>query len=399
MADPAPGRTELWVHPVPLARDGARQAERMARCGITGVRLAGSYHAGRWLLTAGSPGEVAHLDDSVPSFPVSTGDYGRLRPPPSVGPAGFAETAAVLRAAGLGVTGWLVALHNSPLATAHPDLALRNVFGTPYRHALCPAQPEVVAYAVALARDLARQDVDALDVEALGYLGWAHAGHHEKVGVPLRPVDVHLLSLCVCPACRTAIAAHGGDPDRLADRAARAVRAQVTDPRPESDERDVAAATTEVLGVADHAAVRAARAAVVLALVRRVAAAVAVPLDLRTSTREDEHAGKATGDVPGLAAAAGAVTVTSLTTDLRAVDGELRALDAAGVPRGRTTVGLSLMHPHVRSAAELVAAREHLAAAGVVRTCWYGHGLAAPARLDDLGAAARRAPATAGAAT
>src|SRR5690606_31547810 len=60
-----------------------------------------------------------------------------------------------LVAAGVGVTAWLVGLHQSALATARPDLALRNAFGHPYRHALCPAQPEVVGYARGLVADAA----------------------------------------------------------------------------------------------------------------------------------------------------------------------------------------------------------------------------------------------------
>ena len=60
-----------------------------------------------------------------------------------------------LRSAGLAVVGWIVGLHSTPLATAHPDLALRNVFGHVYRHALCPAQPAVRRYAAALVAERA----------------------------------------------------------------------------------------------------------------------------------------------------------------------------------------------------------------------------------------------------
>ncbi len=390
MAESA-GRTELWVHPLSLAQDAERQAEQMARSGITAVRLAGSYHAGRWLLTTGSPGEVAYLADSVPAFPVRRTRYGTLRPPVAAGPseAGFPVAAAALRGAGLGVTGWMVALHNSPLATGRPDLALRNVFGTRYRHALCPARAEVGRYVVALAEDLAGQDVDGLDIEALGYLGWAHGGHHEKVGAPLRPVDVYLLSLCVCTACRPVVAAHGGDVDRIVRHATRELRAQLADPRPERPGADVAELAAEVLGAADHAALQAARAEVVLALVERVSAAVPVPVDLRTTTDDHEFVGKSSGDVRLLAAAAGSITVTSLTTDLPAIDRELRTARERGVPLDRITVGLSVMHPHVRSEPEFVRALEHTASAGVTRTCWYGYGLAPSSRLAWFPAAGR----------
>lgn len=389
--DLRPGRRELWVHPRSLARDADRQAEGMARSGIAAVRLAASYHAGRWLLTTGSPGEVAYLADSVPAFPVRPARYGVLRPPTASEPsaAGFPAAATALRGAGLGVTGWLVALHNSPLASSNPELALRNVFGTRYRHALCPARAEVAEYVVALAGDLAGQDVDGLDIEALGYLGWAHGGHHEKVGVPLRPVDVYLLSLCICPACRAVVAAHGGDVDRIVHHATRELRGQLTDPQPEQTDVDVADMAAAVLGAADHAAVQAARAEVVLALVDRVSAAVRVPVDLRASGRTHEFVGKSSGDLGRLAAAVDSVTVTSLTTDLRAIDEELGALDRRGVPHDRITVGLSMMHPHLRSEPEFARALEHLEEAGISRSCWYGYGLAPSSRLSWFRADAR----------
>lgn len=378
-------RTEMWVHPCSLSHDGPRQAEQLARCGIRSVRLAASYHAGRWLLTTSRPGAVEDLADSVPMFPVRPDRFGALHPVPSASDQreAFGTAARALRGAGLGVSGWLVTLHNSPLATAFPQSALRNVFGRPYRHALCPAHPEVAEYVVALVGELATQDVDAVDLEGLGYLGWPHAGHHDKVGVALRPVDVALLSLCFCPACHLMLAEHGADVERVVDRVERAIRGQLADPQPGAGP-DVAEQLDTILGATGHAAIRAARAAVVGSLVARVAAASTVPVDLRVTGREHDYAGKSGGDLAALAVAADRVTVTSLRTDLDDVDGELRALDEAAVPRARTTVGLNLMHPHLAAESGLHHAVDRLRDAGVEQVCWYGYDLAPPTRLQWL---------------
>ena len=126
-----------------------------------------------------------------------------------------------------------------------------------------------------------------------------------------------------------------------------------------------------------------------------------MPLDLRVSTRAHEFVGKSTGNVGGLAALVDSVTATSLTTDLDAVDEELAALVAHGVPRHRTTVGLSLMHPHVRALPDLVRARDRVRSAGITRSCWYGYGLAPASRLGWVraGRAEHEAPRAVGAST
>jgi hypothetical protein len=54
---------------------------------------------------------------------------------------------------GMQMHAWTVFLHNSTLAGRYPDCAVRNVFGDAYVTDLCPANPEVRRYAVALAGD------------------------------------------------------------------------------------------------------------------------------------------------------------------------------------------------------------------------------------------------------
>lgn len=90
---------ELFAHPLSFRRQPQAQADRLAAHGADGVRLAFSYHGGRWLLTTSDPCAVADFragqwfrDEAAPStgtsppcrFSVTT-----RRPPrpPCCGPA------------------------------------------------------------------------------------------------------------------------------------------------------------------------------------------------------------------------------------------------------------------------------------------------------------------------
>lgn len=393
---PNPPRREVWAHPRSFAGDADRQASVLAASGVTRVRLAASYHAGRWLLTESRPGQVAYLPDSIPMFAVDAARYGTIAPvdagatgAPSAPSDSFGTAAAALRRAGLGVVAWVVALHNSPLARAHPQWAIQNVFGDRYEHALCPASDEVRQYAATLIADCAGLEVDAVDVEALGFLGWHHDGHHHKVGIPLRPIDVYLLSLCVCMACRVELEAHGADVEAVARRARAAITQRLTlDPHatpspPAVDADDVAVAAAAVLGPADHAAVQAARAAVVQRLVGHVAASTAVPVDLRVSSHDHEFTGKASGDLAGLLAAVDAVTVTSLVNDASAIVADLESIKATAVAPAAVSVGLSLDSSWI-SDDPLAALLERLEDQHVGAITWYAHDLSPTWRLTQV---------------
>jgi hypothetical protein len=283
-----------------------------------------------------------------------------------------------LRSAGLAVVGWIVGLHSSPLATAHPELALRNVFGHVYRHALCPAQPAVRRYAAALVADVAARGVDELDLEAYGYLGWQHASAHDKTGVSLRPADRWLLSLCTCPACAGAYREAGADPEEVRERAAGAVRRQLADPHP------AAPATADdavaALGRPLHDAVVRARSSVTARLVAdAVVAAGATPVWLRATADPYAGGGKTGAHLADLAATGVGLTLTDLAGDFAALRMELLAAAAAGVAPDRITVGWSLLAQHTLGRADLDPLTEtvsHYAA-----TAFYAYDLAPAARL------------------
>ncbi|MFD6419228.1 hypothetical protein [Streptomyces sp. NPDC060194] len=387
-------KVEVFAHPLSFRDRPRAQAEHLAGSGVDGVRLAFAYHGGRWLLTTSDPCAVADFragrwfhDDSAPE------PAGTIRPQlPVRGDDATAATAA-LRGAGLSVTAWLVGLHQSGPAGRHPGSALRNVFGHRYRHALCPARPEVRDYAADLvARTARRPGVSGLELEAFGYLGWQHQSAHDKLGTPLRPVDRWLLSLCFCPACAARFTAAGVDVPALTQAVRAALRAQLDAPRPAGDPATDARA---VLGDDLHATVLAVRARVTEELVRTAAeAAGGLPVSVRTTA--DPHAcdGKSAAGFDALADAAGGLTVTDLSGDAGALRRDLAAAARTGA---RISAGWSLAADRTTDEAQLAGVAADARSAGADALVLYAYDLAPAARLAwlrGLGAARPAAPTT-----
>ena len=90
-------------------------------------------------------------------------------------------------------------LRNPTLGLAHPDVTVRDCFGDRGSPAdLCPAHPDVRAYAVALARAVARQGVDSVVAESLHFRPLkprAFASYRSGRWTPI------LFGLCFCDYC------------------------------------------------------------------------------------------------------------------------------------------------------------------------------------------------------
>ncbi|MFF0190951.1 hypothetical protein [Streptomyces sp. NPDC005244] len=377
--------TELFAHPLSFRHAPGAQAERLREAGVDRVRLAYAYHSGRWLLTTSEPAAVV-------DFAGGRWFAGRPgvseRPPLKLPVRGdHATTAAeALVASGVAVTGWLVALHQSALASSRPELAVRNAFGHPYRHALCPAHPDVVRYARDLVAETAAQPwVSALELEAFGYLGWQHASAHDRTGAALRPVDRWLLSLCFCPACSAHLLEAGVDSTEAAARARAAVLAQLCDPHPAG--LALAEDAVSELGQELHDVLLAVRAGVTTRLVQ-AAAEVSQGLPVAVRATADPYAcdGKSTGDLPSLASAAGGLTVTNLGGDRAALQRDLLAARRTGT---RFAAGWNLGAAQTRGEEELADIARLAHSHGASALVLYAYDLAPAPRLDWLRRLAR----------
>ncbi|MER5177751.1 hypothetical protein ABT009_05120 [Streptomyces sp. NPDC002896] len=244
--------------------------------GCDGLTVAAAYHRARDVTPHGSSRVTLRRDGVHFIPPADLFDGLRLQPPVQDG-AEEEPLRAVRRLTaerGAGLSGWTVFLHNTTLGLAHPETTQENCFGDRAAPAdLCPAHPDVRAYATALARAVARTGVDAVVAESLHFGLFGHGYHHERDFVGLGPVEDFLLGLCFCVHCRRRTEAADADAGSARAEAARAVQ-RVLDgatplPGPLSPE-----ALAEQVGrsVADYAT---GRRETVSSLVATVASAVA----------------------------------------------------------------------------------------------------------------------------
>lgn len=270
----------IHAHPADLqALADHGDLRRLADLGFTEIVLAASYHAGRWLTPWQDTGRVRFLEDGVVHFH-PRGDYGELQPLPASEvragePSPLERWCKQAAAAGLRLRAWLVGTHNSRLGRAHPGLCIENAHGDRYRYGLCPAQPPVQQYLLALVRDVAaHQGLGAVEFEAFGWFGYRHSSHHDKASFAPRGLLDYALSLCCCPACARRFAAAGADPQRVRAWARKCIESAIT--------AGDAMAPGDVPPDEVHAplleAVQAARAAVLRELAAALAAAAPPPL-------------------------------------------------------------------------------------------------------------------------
>ena len=133
---------------------------RLADLGVTSLFLAGTYHAG-WFVLPHNPKRKCHFaEDGVAYFHPTASLYEGTPLKPRVARIAartdwFDEVGRRLDQFGLRLTAWTVCNHNTPLGLEHPLHTVHNAFGDSYPHALCPASKAVRGYVRALAIDLA----------------------------------------------------------------------------------------------------------------------------------------------------------------------------------------------------------------------------------------------------
>lgn len=210
-------RTSIFMFATDLHDEGFDTVlERVEFTGLDAVTLACAYHHARDVFPHNPVRRVRFLEGGAVFFRPEPSRFAGLRIQPhastltaQLDPLG--ETVERAGRLGLAVRGWTVFLHNTTLGSRHPECALQNAFGDPYITCLCPANPDVRAYAVALAASIAGYGVESILAESLSYHPFDHGYHHERAFVPLSPVMRYLLGLCFCEHCMAAASADGID--------------------------------------------------------------------------------------------------------------------------------------------------------------------------------------------
>lgn len=195
----------MWIYLWDLVDEGYDSVlGRLKDRGLTSISLATAYHAGKFLAPHNPRRKVMFLEDGTVYFRPTISKYGKITPIVNslVGQGhDLAEAKKYADHAGMQTRSWVVCCHNTPLGTAYPAIAMRNVFGDSLPHNLCPSQPQLRTYLRALVGDIAAHGVDTIELEAMQFQGYTHGFHHEREGLALTPALRFLLGLCFCDAC------------------------------------------------------------------------------------------------------------------------------------------------------------------------------------------------------
>ncbi|MEA5014329.1 MAG: hypothetical protein VB099_07190 [Candidatus Limiplasma sp.] len=224
-------RKRIFLYPWDVAEEGAQKlAQELRSWGVTDVSLALAYHQARMLLPH-HPRRRTYLHPSGRVyFPFQADRYGSLRP--QYGPLIQAEGEGFLSmvqesfgAEGIRVSGWVVLLHNSRLASSHPGHAIQTAFGDCSPSNLCPSSPETRCYARQALRDIAAAGIREVHLESLDYGGFLHGDHHEMQAYGDTAELDRLMGLCFCPHCLGEAQRRGMDGEALRSQVMRAAQA------------------------------------------------------------------------------------------------------------------------------------------------------------------------------
>ncbi len=377
------------------------------RAGLHGATLACAYHHARDIFPHNPVRKVRFLEGGTVFFRPDPRRYAGSRITPRMSRLAtevdiLARLMESAERRGLAVRAWTVYFHNTTLGSAYPDCAPQNVFGDPYLTNLCPANPDVRAFARALSSDIARYGVEAILAESLGFGGFDHGYHHERSFLALSPVVRFLFGLCFCEHCLRAISAAGVDTasvQRFVRTALERVLAGEPDGLPEGEAN---LATLAPLADGELGGFLAARQGIVTSLAAEVAEAVAAvgptrftPMDmsgaakgyatgLPTGAPAAADAWKEGVDPAAVAQAAHALSVVGYARDPERLRRDLDAYGALLPDDRPLSVALRPMLPDCDSAANLAPKLALLRERGVAWADFYHYGFVRLSALDMI---------------
>lgn len=388
MTDSVP--TGVYLYPWDIAGDELA-ADRVAAMGVDTVVLAAAYHAVRAVTPRHPQHRIVTAAEAAVYFPLDSADWqdARLRPAqPPHDHDSFGSAVDAIRIAGPRVRAWVVVMHNATLGARCPELVVRNAFGDRYPWALCPSHPEVVQYAVSIARSAARRPgVCGIELESCGWYGAGHGSSHDKVsGIPPSGIDEVLMSLCFCTACTAVYGAAGIDAIELQRRVTDGLAPRFAHGL---DTNEQGAGLAGVLGAALATQVVAVRSEVANSLRRHVVAAVreatgpgfevllhADPRETATGANVGVDWAAAADDVDGL--------VLACTGPIDTVAQRVRTARLVSAGRARTVASHQAVAGLAADARELVDRARATVRAGADEVMLYHAGLASESDLARM---------------
>ncbi len=374
----------IYAYAWDLAED-ASVVDLVRDAGLNTITFAAAYHAGKFLRPQGRGGKVYFPEDGTVYFAADRARYGVLQPQPSR----LTQETDILRAlcdgGAVAVNAWLVLLHNTRLGMAHPEATVRNAFGDSYVYSLCPTNPDVRAYAVALCRDITEAyPVRGLSLETPGFLPFQHGYHHEFALLRQNAWFDALMGLCFCDHCLAGATRAGIDAASLRTRVRRDIESYLAQQFDLPDDMAAALWLGDTVVDPDIAAFLRWRCDVVTALVREIREAVrddATVAVIPSVARPTGGAWYEGSDLKALAAAAGIIEACFYEPAVTRIEADLwdvrRRLAGAGTLRGVLRPGW----PDLADRQQVVGAVAALHAAGVDDIAFYNYGHLRPASL------------------
>lgn len=377
----------LYVYPWSVA-DPDDFVARVADLGIGRLSVAASYHAGKFLSPGDPAARVYFPEDGTVYFKPRQPAAGLLRPQVSRLTASRDVLEELCLRTDVRVRAWTVLNHNTRLGLEHPEVTARNAFGDSYPYSLCPANPEVQRYAIALCQDLAdHYNLECLLLESPGWLVYAHGYHHEFAMLPPNAWLDGMLGLCFCKHCVRGATVAGMDAAGLQHR----VRERIDSFLAGSAEPDAVEAqawiTRDRQADPELDAFLSWRCTVVTTLCRYIRESVRKSVGVRIiATCQRSHATTywEGGDLPGLLGAGDGLELPLYQPSSEAAEDEARYVIQRTGQHERLSAILRPGYPDMRSEEQLVDTLRRLHALGITDISFYNYSMLRPANLTWL---------------
>jgi hypothetical protein len=213
------GSGAIYIHPWDITEEGIDNCFDYLGdvCGLNEVYVAAVYHASTFVLPH-NPKRMVRWDDGSVFFTPQHPRWHESRIQPILGDcvdtSGYMENIVHnARKRDWGVLFFTVFHFSHSMARAYPDACCIDAMGERHHSCLCPANPDVRTYDLAIVEDLmGTYGGDGIIQESLGFGGWNYMFVVNKVETMPSPRDQFLLSLCFCGSCLQRARDEGFDP-------------------------------------------------------------------------------------------------------------------------------------------------------------------------------------------
>ena len=209
----------IYIHPWDITDEGIDPCYDYLEevCGLNELFVAAVYHASTFLLPH-NPKRMMRWDDGGIYFTPQHSRWHATSIQPNIGadvdtPGYMTRIVSKARDRDWGVLFFVVFHYNIPLPQRYPHISCVDAMGGRHGTQMCPSNPDVRAYDLALVEDLlSTYGGDGIRHESLGFGRWNQDFVCDKVEVLPSPRDQSLLSLCFCGHCLERARAEDMDP-------------------------------------------------------------------------------------------------------------------------------------------------------------------------------------------